>query len=85
MISPSRVSIAARLLKRLNLRFPTLFLILGLLTLIDAVAPDVIPFVDEIGLALLTLLFGTWKNRKTVSYQDGGKQDDSASKAIRSP
>jgi hypothetical protein len=41
------------------------------------------PFIDEIGLALLTLLFGTWKNRKTVNYQDGGKPEDSTSKASR--
>lgn len=61
---------AARLLQRLNLRYPTLFVILGLLTLIDFLVPDFIPFVDEIALALLTLLAGTWKSRKTESYQD---------------
>jgi hypothetical protein len=61
---------ATRLLQRLNLRYPTLFVILGLLTLIDFFIPDFIPFIDEIALALLTLLVGTWKNRKTESYQD---------------
>ncbi len=70
MISSNRVSIAARLLKHLNLRFPTLFLILGLLTLFDFLIPDAIPFADEIGLALLTLIFGMWKNRKNANYQD---------------
>jgi hypothetical protein len=74
MTSPAKVSIATRLLQRFNLRFPTLFLILGFLTLIDFLIPDPIPFIDEIGLALLTLLFGTWKNRKTVNYQDGAGQ-----------
>jgi hypothetical protein len=64
MIAPYRVSALTRLLQRLNLRFPTLFLILGGLTLIDLVVPDFIPFIDEIGLALLTVLFGMWKDRK---------------------
>jgi len=63
-ISMQRASIAARLLRRLNLRFPGLFLILALLTLTDFLIPDIIPFADEIGLALLTLLLGSWKNRK---------------------
>jgi hypothetical protein len=64
MIAPYRVSALSRILQRLNLRFPTLFLILGGLTLIDLVVPDFIPFIDEIGLALLTVLFGMWKDRK---------------------
>ena len=71
MISSNRVSLATRLLKRLNLRYPTLFVILGLITLIDILIPDFIPFIDEIALALLTLLLGTWKNRKTADYHDG--------------
>jgi hypothetical protein len=64
MNQPTKVSFVARLLERLNLRFPTLFLILAVLTLIDFVIPDGIPFFDEIGLALLTVLFGMWKNRR---------------------
>jgi hypothetical protein len=66
MIQPMRVSVAARLLKRFNLRFPTLVLILGLLTVADLLIPDFIPFVDEIVLAILTLLFGMWKNQKDL-------------------
>ncbi len=66
MISQTRVSVASRLLQRFNLRYPALVLILGILTLIDVIIPDFIPFIDEIGLALLTLLFGMWKNRKPV-------------------
>jgi len=69
MIAPNRVSAVSRLLTGLNLRFPTLFLVLGILTLLDIVVPDFIPFIDEIGLALLTVLFGMWKNRKTARYQ----------------
>jgi hypothetical protein len=70
MIQSARISMATRLLQRLNLRFPTLVLILGILTVIDLLIPDFIPFIDEIALALLTILFGMWKNRKPASYQD---------------
>ena len=70
MIAPNRVSAIGRLLQHLNLRFPALFLLLGGLTLIDVVVPDMIPFIDEIGLALLTMLFGMWKNRKDKTAGD---------------
>jgi hypothetical protein len=66
MSSTTRISVATRLLKNLNLRFPTLFVALGCLTLIDLFVPDAIPFIDEIGLAILTLLFGMWKNRRSA-------------------
>jgi hypothetical protein len=68
---PLLTSVAARLLRRLNLRFPGLFLILTLLTLVDLAIPDFIPFVDEIGLALLSMLLGSWKNRRTGTPRDG--------------
>lgn len=63
---PSRLapSLAGRLLERLNLRYPTLFLLLAGLTIADFVVPDVIPFADELGLLLLTLLVGRWKVRR---------------------
>jgi hypothetical protein len=48
-----------------NLRFS--------ITIIDVLVPDFIPFIDEIGLALLTLLFGMLKNRKTASSPDSMK------------
>lgn len=73
MIPLTRVSLVKRLLTRLNLRFPTLFLILGTLTLIDLFVPDFIPFVDEIGLAILTTLFGMWKGRRVVRGRDGSR------------
>jgi hypothetical protein len=76
MIAPNRVSAISHLLNRLNLRFPTLFLILGILTLIDVVVPDFIPFADEIGLALLTVLFGMWKNRKTAKLHGQHEADE---------
>ena len=58
------MSILPRLLGRLNLRFPTLFALFALLTLLDLVLPDPLPLVDELGLALLTLLLGLWRDRR---------------------
>jgi hypothetical protein len=68
MNSTTRISVATRLLQNLNLRFPALFLILGCLTLLDLFIPDFIPYIDEIGLAMLTLLFGLWKNRRSANH-----------------
>ncbi|MDR4480281.1 MAG: DUF6116 family protein [Nitrospira sp.] len=62
--SVGRVSLLGKILQRLNLRFPSLFVLFALLTLADVVIPDVIPFADEIGLAVLTLLLGMWKDRR---------------------
>jgi Kef-type K+ transport system membrane component KefB len=55
---------AGWLARRFRLRFPTLFLIFAVFLGVDLVVPDVIPFLDEIGLALLTLLLGLWKSRR---------------------
>ncbi len=62
-----RVSFLGRILQRLNLRFPSLFVLFAALTVADIVIPDVIPLADEIGLALLTLLLGLWKDRRIHS------------------
>ena len=67
--SVNRVSLLGRLLQRLNLRFPSLFLLFAFLTLADLIVPDVIPFADEIGLAVLTLLLGMWKDRRHLPRQ----------------
>jgi hypothetical protein len=58
------VAILTRLLQRLNLRFPTLFAIFAVLTVLDFVLPDPLPLADELGLALLTLLIGLWRDRR---------------------
>lgn len=58
-----------RLLARLNLRFPVLFLLLAAVTAADLVVPDILPFVDEIFLALLTAIFGLWRNRRAKAPQ----------------
>jgi len=47
-----------------GLRFPTLFKIVGTLFLIDFFLPDLIPFADEILLALGTLLLGSLRSRR---------------------
>ncbi len=58
------MAILTRLLQRLNLRFPTLFALFALLTALDLVLPDPLPLADELGLALLTLLLGLWRDRR---------------------
>ena len=47
-----------------GLRFPTLFKIDAALLVVNLFVPDVIPFYDEILLALGTLLLGALKRRK---------------------
>ncbi len=73
--SMDRVSLLGRLLQRLQLRFPTLFVVFAVLTLLDLIIPDVIPLADEIGLALLTLLFGMWKDRRSLHRQRVARGD----------
>ncbi|HPV83970.1 MAG TPA: hypothetical protein PK866_12620 [Nitrospira sp.] len=73
--SVDRVSVLGRVLQRLNLRFPSLFVLFAVLTLADFIVPDVIPLADEIGLALLTLLLGFWKDRRhQPRQQTAGKE-----------
>ncbi len=47
-----------------RLRFPTLFLLVATLFVVDLLIPDVIPFIDEIMLGLGTILLASWKGRK---------------------
>ncbi len=44
-----------------RLRFPQLFAFTGTLFLLDLLIPDLIPFMDEMMLGLLTLLLGMWR------------------------
>jgi hypothetical protein len=59
------VPILTGVLRRLNLRFPTLFVVFAILTVLDLALPDPVPLVDELGLALLTLLLGLWRDRRS--------------------
>ena len=47
-----------------RLRFPKLFGITLAVLIVDVLVPDLIPFVDEILLALVTALLGSWKRRR---------------------
>jgi hypothetical protein len=49
-----------------GLRYPTLFKIVGALFIIDFFVPDLIPFYDEILLALGTLLLGSLRSKHVV-------------------
>lgn len=46
-----------------RLRFPRLLALTATLFVIDLFVPDLVPFVDEILLALVTLLLSRWKKR----------------------
>ena len=49
-----------------GLSFPKLFLLLLGLFLADLLVPDMIPFLDEMFLGTLTVLFGMWRERKAT-------------------
>lgn len=46
-----------------RLRFPWLFALTAALFLFDLLTPDPLPFVDELLLGLVTLLFAAWRRR----------------------
>jgi uncharacterized membrane protein YccC len=47
-----------------GLRYPTLFGLVAALFVIDLIVPDLIPFLDEILLALGALLLGSLRRRR---------------------
>ena len=61
-----RRGIIQRLLGGLNLRFPGLFALLAAVTVVDIFIPDFVPFLDEIVLAILTMIFALWKERRAT-------------------
>jgi len=65
MSSPARSPIAAMIERVLpGLKYPYLFAILAVLLGLDLLVPDPIPLLDELGLAVLTLLVGSWRKRR---------------------
>ncbi len=46
-----------------RLRFPQLFALTAGLFVVDLIVPDPIPFVDELLLGLLALLFANWRRK----------------------
>ncbi|HVR30133.1 MAG TPA: DUF6116 family protein, partial [Thermoanaerobaculia bacterium] len=51
-----------------RMRFPQLFAVLAGLLLLDLLVPDPIPFIDELVLAVFTLLVGLWRERDSDPY-----------------
>jgi hypothetical protein len=54
-----------------GLSFPKLFLLLSGLFFLDLLVPDMIPFLDEMFLGALTVLFGMWRERKATRGSSG--------------
>jgi hypothetical protein len=61
---PKTVGLLTRFFSRL--RFPWLFGIVLSLFGVDLLLPDFVPFIDELLLATVTMLLGSWKQRKTT-------------------
>ena len=59
-----------------RLRYPTLFKVTAVLFAITLLVPDPLPFVDEILLALGTLLLANWKDRDAGRKQPAGRVID---------
>jgi hypothetical protein len=53
-----------------GLRFPTLFMVMAGLFVLDLLLPDFIPFADEILLALGTLFVGSLRRRVVPAPDD---------------
>lgn len=60
-----------------KLKYPQLFFLLASLFLVDLVIPDVIPFIDEAILGLLTMLVGMLRRgeRPSEVSDDGGARE----------
>ena len=54
-----------------GLSFPKLFFLLSGLFLLDLLVPDMIPFLDEMFLGTLTVLFGMWRDRRASRQSTG--------------
>ena len=59
-----------------RLRFPTLFMLIALLFVIDVFVPDFIPFIDEIILGLMTVVLGLWRERRGNDEPDHAERVD---------
>jgi hypothetical protein len=61
-MSRVRTTLVGWLIGRVSrLRFPVLFVITGVLFLVNLVVPDAIPLVDEILLGLATAALASWR------------------------
>lgn len=58
-----------------RLRFPHLLVLSGALLVLDVLVPDVLPFYDEILLAVATLLFASWRKRGVEELTETATDD----------
>lgn len=58
-----------------RLRFPQLFFLTAGLFLLDLLIPDLVPFVDEVLLGLLTLLLGNLRSERGVEEEQPPMKD----------
>jgi hypothetical protein len=54
-----------------RLRFPWLLVVTALLFVASLVVPDPLPFLDELLLGMLTLLFAAWRRRREDDAGEG--------------
>ena len=67
-----------------RLSYPRMFLVVAALFGINLLIPDMIPFVDEILLGLVTLLLANWKDRrKPADARAEGKVIDAKANRTR--
>lgn len=55
-----------------RLRFPQLFLLTAILFAVNLAVPDPLPFVDEILLALVSLMLGSLRKKEGAGEIEGG-------------
>jgi hypothetical protein len=73
----SKGPVAAILRYVSSLRFPWLLGFVALIFGLDVIFPDLLPFVDELLLGLLTLVLAAWRKRKnTITSTIEGKVVD---------
>jgi hypothetical protein len=68
-----------------GLRFPTLFKLVATLFVVDLVLPDLIPFMDEILLALGTLLLAGLRKRREPPLEPGAGVVEPARDVVGTP
>lgn len=54
-----------------RLSFPRLFVLAASLWAVDMVVPDIIPFIDELMLGIVTLLLASFRKRKAPRVKAG--------------
>lgn len=73
MLSNPLIGLFQRFASRL--RFPQLFFLTAGLFLLDLLIPDLVPFVDEVLLGLLTLLLGNLRSERGMEEEKPPMKD----------